>query len=80
MPSASEELRAKFPGSDQEAIGVLRKHFVAQKFVWRKIDPKYKPTQREWDAINYLFHEWDWGYEETNDPPPSEQLEKGGAT
>jgi len=73
MPQASDELRAKFPGGDQEAIEVLRRHFVAQKFIWRKIDPTYKPTRREWDAIDYLFHEWDWGYAEPQARAAQEQ-------
>ena len=63
MPQASEELRSKFPGGDGEALDVIDKNFVVPKgFV---IHPKvkgYKPTKREDDALDYLFHEWDYGY------------------
>lgn len=64
MPQASDELRAKFPGSDQEALEVLSANFIETKFVFRKKDAAYVPTRREWEAIDYLFHEWDFGYEE----------------
>lgn len=63
MPSASDELRAKFPGSDQEAREVLKENFDNDRGV---ITPKiegYSPTEREWDAVDYLCGEWDYAYE-----------------
>lgn len=63
MPQASEELRAKFPGSDQQAFEVIRNNFDVSRA--GMICPKvqgYKPTAEEWDAIDYLFYEWDYGY------------------
>lgn len=64
MPQASDELRAKFPGHDEEAFKVLEENFVVRRD--GMIVPKvkgYKPTPREDDAIDYLFHEWDYGYD-----------------
>lgn len=64
MPQATPELAAKFPGGDTEALQVIKANFVVPRgFV---IHPKvkgYKPTEREDDAIDYLFHEWDYGYD-----------------
>lgn len=71
MPQATDELRAKFPGWDQEAQEVLGTNFTLHYpsvGIIRKRDPKYKPTEREWDAVDYLIQEWDYAYE-----PPKEQ-------
>jgi len=63
MPQATDELREKFPGSDSEALEVIATNFLVDRGgVIRKRDPKYKPTVREYDAIDYLFQEWDYGY------------------
>ncbi len=63
MPQASEELRAKFPGSDQEAHGVLVENFILSKgWIIRPKVAVYKMTEREGDAIDYLCDEWDYGY------------------
>jgi len=63
MPSATEELRAKFPGDDREAIDILTANFVIGR--GGNIYPVvkgYKPTLREEEALDYLFHEWDYTY------------------
>lgn len=63
MPQASEELRAKFPGDDQEAFGVIDANFSTSR--GGIIFPKqkgYKMTEREGDAIDYLCDEWDYSY------------------
>lgn len=63
MPQATSELRRKFPGSDSEALSVIAKNFVVVRN--GHIHPKevgYKPTQREHEAIDYLFQEWDYTY------------------
>lgn len=64
MPSAPAELQDKFPGMDSEAIEVLEKHgwSMSPGFIWSPPAPTYKPSQREWDAIDYLIQEWDYGY------------------
>jgi archaellum biogenesis protein FlaJ (TadC family) len=64
MPQATDELRAKFPGDDSEALEVIQKNFYEVLGVISKKEPLYEPTQREWDAIDYLFHEWDYEYKE----------------
>jgi hypothetical protein len=62
MPQATDELRAEFPGWDVEALAVLETNFTEEKGVFRKKDPSYQPTKREWDAIDYMFQEWDYMY------------------
>lgn len=62
MPQASEELRAKFPGSDQEALEVIADNFGDKAgFIYPKVSG-YKMTEREGDAIDYLCDEWDYAY------------------
>jgi hypothetical protein len=63
MPQASDELRAKFPGDDQEAFDVIDANFSTSR--GGVIFPKhigYKMTEREGDAIDYLCDEWDYAY------------------
>ena len=63
MPQATDELRAKFPGYDQEAFAVIKANFTISR--GGVIYPKqigYTMTARESDAIDYLFHEWDYAY------------------
>lgn len=63
MPQASEKLRAKFPGGDREARDVLQANFtISRKFIIEKKQPTYNPTSREWDAVDFLIFEWDYGY------------------
>jgi len=64
MPQATPELRKKFPGYDAEALNVLRQNFTNDRGLIRRKDKNYKPTRREFDAIDYLFQEWDYAYEE----------------
>jgi len=63
MPQASEALRARFPGHDQEALGVIDKNYVVSKgFVIRPRVSSYEPTKDEGIAIHYLYAEWDFAY------------------
>lgn len=64
MPQAPQWLRDKFPGDDAEALEILEANFTEKAGVFRKKDPNYQPTEREFEAIDYLFQEWDYGYEE----------------
>ena len=68
MPQASDELRAKFPGGDQEAFAVIEEHFSISKggVIYPK-HPGRQMTEREGDAIDYLCDEWDYGYETMGD-------------
>ena len=63
MPQATDELRAKFPGWDGEALDVIRENFTVNRggLIYPKVKG-YKPTQREDEAIDYLFQEWDYAY------------------
>lgn len=68
MPQASQELRDKFPGDDQEALHVIENNFTVDKgFVIRPKTAGYKPTEREDDALDYLFHEWDFAVDMNGD-------------
>lgn len=63
MPQASDELRAKFPGHDQEAWEVLKEHFDDDRGMIRRKDKTRQPTEREFEAIDYLCDEWDYCFE-----------------
>jgi hypothetical protein len=63
MPQASEALRAKFPGDDAEALEVLVANFTEDRGVFRPKIKGYQPTQREAEALDYLWLEWDYAYE-----------------
>lgn len=65
MPTASERLRkfaeAHFGGiSDTPIIDALeRRGFThTPDFCWRR---GRAPDHFEWDCINFLIQEWDWG-------------------
>lgn len=64
MPSAPDWLRDRFPGGDREALDILDANFVETAGMFRKKEAGYVPTVREWEAIDYLFREWDYAYEE----------------
>lgn len=62
MPQATDELRAKFPGWEPEASDHLysRGFKMTPDFSW--IMPEgHEMSERDWDAIDYLFFEWDFG-------------------
>ena len=62
MPQATSELQAKFPGCDTEALDVLGDDVTIVRGVIR---PKQGVilTQRQYDAVEYLFQEWDYAFE-----------------
>jgi len=47
-----------------EALRVLRVNFTEKAGVFHRRDRNYQPTLDEFDAIDYLFWEWDYAYEE----------------
>lgn len=49
---------------EREALDILDLNFTEKAGVFRKKDKSYLPTIREFEAIYYLFHEWDYAYEE----------------
>lgn len=66
MPQASQELRDKFPGDDQEAFAVLEENFLTSRGgIIYPIHPEHTMSKREVDAIDYLCDEWDYGYSPT---------------
>ena len=61
MPQASKESSDLFPGGCEEAMAVLEGAGYKYTRCWSWICPKnHKPSEREIDAIDYLFAEWDW--------------------
>lgn len=70
MPQASEELRKEWDGPDEQtAIKYLkdRGYVLTDKWLWRKPHPDYKPTVKEFSAMQFLFEEWDFGGIEASD-------------
>lgn len=63
MPQASPELRAEWPDGDGQAISFLegRGYKLTKQWEWIKPSPAHEVTPREWSAIDYLIHEWDFG-------------------
>lgn len=63
MPTASDELRAQFPGGDSEALDTIKeKCDIAKNGIIRPktLDFFSKATEREHAAIQYLIDEWDY--------------------
>lgn len=61
MPQAPDYLRAKF-AHDGEAWAALGDNFTDTRGLIRP-KPGHKPTDREFDAIDYLVMEWDYAWE-----------------
>jgi hypothetical protein len=47
-----------------EALKILDKNFIDHRGVFRRKDKNYTPTELENMAINFLFLEWDYAYDE----------------
>ena len=62
MPQASDALRAKF-ADDASAISLLEGagFVLLPSWSWLLPSPTYVPTQEQYDAIDYLIGEWDYG-------------------
>lgn len=69
MPQASEELRADWPGGDCEALDHLKPNFtVSRGGVIHRRSESYELSLRDWSALSYLVHEWDYGYSMRTEP------------
>ncbi len=64
MPSATDELRAKFPGGDDEAWESLKDLCTFDLFRIRPKSAEHLARfgERQWDAVTYLVDEWDWAW------------------
>lgn len=62
MPSTTPERSARWPGMDSEAIDFLQGegYKLNRDYTWTKPTPDHIPTEREKDAVIYLFEEWDF--------------------
>jgi hypothetical protein len=63
MPQATEELRAEWPGHDQQAMAHLEAagYRLERDWTWTRPQPGHQPSERDWSAIRYLIDEWDFG-------------------
>ncbi len=63
MPQATPDLRAEWPGGDDEAISYLegRGFTLTKQWEWIKPTPDHEISMREALAITYLIDEWDFG-------------------
>jgi hypothetical protein len=63
MPQASPELRAEWPGGDNEAISYLEGQgfTLTKQWDWIKPTADHAISEREGSAIDYLIDEWDFG-------------------
>jgi hypothetical protein len=62
MPQATDEQRDRWPGGDAEAITYLEAAGFKLTKIWTWIKPDgHDPTPKEWDAVDYLVNEWDFG-------------------
>jgi hypothetical protein len=64
MPQASPELRAEFE-DDGVAWAILQGNFLEEAGCIYPAVPGYKPNEKENRAIQYLFEEWDYAYDES---------------
>ena len=45
-----------------KAIQTIKQNFNNSKGSISRKDSNYKPTKKEYEAIDYLFYEWDFEY------------------
>jgi hypothetical protein len=64
--------------SDDEAHAILREHFRDDRGTLRPLKFGYRPTAKEWQAINYLLDEWDYAYETAVESAPLPPESKKG--
>ena len=71
MPQASDELRAKMDSyfdnggiNDYDPFAFLIGHGYSEKrgIIYRPHN-EHIPTKKEWDCIEFLCDEWDYGYD-----------------
>lgn len=75
MPQASDELRAEWDGPDDtKAVKFLRDAGYTLNGDWSWSSPGGRePTEKEWSAITFMVHEWDYGGWAGNDGGPDER-------
>ena len=64
MPQAADELRAMWPGSDDQAIPYLEGrgfHYNFTEHCWRLPWPAFPVSDLDRSAIDYMAAEWDFG-------------------
>lgn len=64
MPQASSELCDRW-GDINTAFGQLRANFIQTRGGIIRPVRGYTPTADDLSAIDYLIHEWDYGYDPT---------------
>lgn len=64
MPQAPDYLRKQF-ADDGEALDAIRVgYYVDKGFIIRPRYKGYEPSERENNALDYLWLEWDYGFGE----------------
>lgn len=69
MPQASDELRAKMGAyfGDEIDDGPPMRYLtengweLTEQWEWRKPNPFWEPSEKEFDCIDFLIDEWDMG-------------------
>lgn len=62
MPSGPAFLHARFFDDNVAWRYLRRRGFIHTRFVISPPYLGYDPTEKEWDAVQYLIQEWDWDY------------------
>ncbi len=60
MPSAPDDMRARWGDEDAETYLHARGYTSDADFNWRH-PTITEPNQKDWDAIDYMELEWDYG-------------------
>ena len=85
MPSATNELRAKWGGvcehdsRIEKAVYYLeqRGYLLTDSWEWVLPHPGHEPTEEETSAIIYMMQEWDWGGLSSGDSKPKDHVDRG---
>lgn len=63
MPQASDELRAMWPGGDNEAVAYLEKRGIREERNGMLVIPNgFDLNDMDVSAIRYLLDEWDFSW------------------
>jgi hypothetical protein len=67
MPQAQDWLQEKF-STDLDALLTIDSAFTIDSKYLIRPRPGATPTQEQWDAVQYLLEEWDFGLDEGPEP------------
>ena len=64
MPMAPDDMRARWDGpNDKKALAHLEEggYVLDDQYWWSHPDPDWEPSDEDWDAMNFMILEWDYG-------------------